>query len=293
MEDQKTAKGYQMANENALGRTGTPKEAIDGMYAVSYKQAIIQVARNEGSQSRQVSVQVGQGRNKVKYALHVKDLSKGKFHCFANDNSSRNNAEKQMIMVLMQMAVGSPQLQAILAVPDNVEKQLMTLGMSDWVVPEAEARDKQLREIEQLLQEPPIPPSSEEVAQASEQYGMAVGMAHGTGQPPPPPPDPQKLLESLSKPSVPIDEQYDFHQWEYAEVQNWLSSEKRVDEDEKGNTLGIENVRLHGLAHFAQMQKLAAMMPPPEPQKPQGSPPRPLPGGTVRIYCRLPIIHAQ
>jgi hypothetical protein len=283
MEDNKTAKGYQQAKDQAMGRIGLPWSSIQEMYAKAYKQAILLVARQEGAENQSLTVNIGQGSKAQKYVLHVKDLTKGKFHCFPDQDTNfpeTSTGMRQLVMLLQQMAVGSPEIQQILGVPDNVERQLMILGLSDWVVPQAEASKKQLREIEQLLKEPPIPPSPEELAQASQQFGMAVGMAHGTGQPPPPPPDPKKLLESLSKPSVPIDEQYDFHQWEYAEVQNWLSSEKRVDEEEKGNAMGIENVRLHGLAHFAQMQKLAAMMPPPEPQKPQGSPPRPLPGGT-------------
>jgi hypothetical protein len=291
MEDNKTAKGYQQAKDQAMGRMGLPWGAIQQFFATAYKQAILLVSRNEAMQGQKVSVQIGDGAQKVKYDFQVKDLTKGKFHCFPDTDTNfpeTATAMRQTVMVLQQMAVGNPRLQQFLSVPDNFARQQMILGIADWIDPETEARDKQLREIEQLLKSPPIPPSPDELAAASNAYGTAVGIAHGTGNPPPPPPDPKMLMEKLSKPSVPIDEQYDFHQFEFAEVQNWLSSEKRVEEEEKGNALGIENVRLHGLAHKAVLDKLAAQqaamaaqMPQgAPPAKPQGSPPRPLPGGT-------------
>ena len=283
MEDQKTAKGYQMARDQAMGRIGLPWSAMQELYAAIYKQGILLVARHESADDRTVSVLAGEGRQQQKVILNIKDLTKGKFHCFPDQDTNfpeTTTSQRQLVMVLQQMAVGSPQLQAILSVPDNVEKQLEILGIPDWMVPAAEARDQQLREIEELLTQPPIPPSPEEMMQASEQFGIATGMAHGAGLPPPPPPDPKKLMESLSKSSVPIDEQYDLHQVHYQEVQNWLASSKRIEEEEKGNLMGIENVRLHGIAHFKVMQAQLASMPPPPPPQQQGSPPRPLPGGT-------------
>lgn len=279
MEDQKTAKGYQMARDQAMGRIGLPWGAMQELYAKSYKQLILQVAKDEALQEGSVSVLVGEGKSQYKTIVSIKDLTKGKFYCFPDTDTSfpeTTSSQRQNLMLIMQMAVGAPALQQILEVPDNQEKQKEILGMTDWVIPGAEARDKQLREIEQLLKEPPIPPAPGEIIAASHQYGMAVGIAKGTGQPLPPPPDQKQLIESLSKSSIQVDPQYDYHQFEYEEVKNWLSSEKRVEEEEKGNRMGIENVRLHGLEHFKYLQMALASAPPPAP--PSGSPPKPVQG---------------
>jgi len=276
-DDLKVAKTYQMAKDAALGRIGLPWGSLQEIYAKSYKQLILQVARDEAMQERSVSVLVGEGNKQQPQMISLKDLTKGKFHCFPDTDTSfpeTTSAQRQNLMLIMQMAVGAPPLQQILQEPDNQEKQKEILGMTDWVIPGAEARDKQLREIEQLLRAVPIPPSPQELMKASEAFGHAVGLAAGTGQPPPPPPDQKKLMEALSKPSVPIDEQFDYHQFEYEECKAWLSSEKRVEEEEKGNYLGIENVRLHGILHFKQLQAQMAQMPPPAPA--QGSPPKPV-----------------
>jgi hypothetical protein len=75
----------------------------------------------------------------------------------------------------------------------------------------------------------------------------AVQQAALQGQPAPAP-----------QPSVPVDESWDYHQWELEKIQQWLSSEERVQEERQGNQAGIENVKLHGVAHKAALQKQQA-----------------------------------
>jgi hypothetical protein len=143
---------------------------------------------------------------------------------------------------------GSPMLIEAASQPDNLEMGKEFMGLSGLVIPAAEARNKQLREIEQLLEEQPIPPDP-----LAAQQAMSVGQ---------PPPQPQS--------SVPIDQDYDFHQYEFQKVQEWLSSTERVQQEKAGNVAGIANVRLHGLLHKAQVdaaaqKAAAAAQPPPKP----------------------------
>jgi hypothetical protein len=117
-----------------------------------------------------------------------------------------------------------------------------------------------------LLKEPPIEPpmpviqqlaqqqaeqGNQQLLQAMANWERAAQTAQATGKPVPPKPLPDEMLQ----PSVPIDPQYDFHQYEYQEVKGWLSSPAARREKSKGNFQGLRNVRLHGLEHFKQIQK--------------------------------------
>ena len=145
----------------------------------------------------------------------------------------------------------------------------------------AEARTKQLHEIELLLQEAPVPPDPAMLDQAQTAHAAASLVATTAGGQAPPfaaPPD---------QPSVPVQE-LDYHQYEFQTCQQWLSSKARRDEDEKGNQAGVQNVILHALAHRVYIQQAAAaqaaLAAPPMAGKGQPSPPsekKPTPGTQV------------
>jgi hypothetical protein len=177
---------------------------------------------------------------------------------------------------------------------------------------EAEAAKKQMREIEELLDASPIPPSPEELVAFEQQQKMALQqhatvalMAQQAGQPEPPPPQPPKMIdlgdgkqypEDLLKPSIEIDD-LDFHQWEGPCGQDWLSTEAAWRELNVGrpgadgtpmpNVAGVENVKLHVKEHLeraaamiqAQQAAMSAVTPPkaapPQPPKPPAAPATP------------------
>ena len=151
---------------------------------------------------------------------------------------------------------------------------------------EAEAAKKQMREIEELLQASPIPPSPEELVayqqqqqMALQQHAAAALVAQESGQPAPDAPAPPKMIpfgenpgpdgqtvpveypEDLLKPSIEVDD-LDFHQWEGPCGQDWLSTEACWRELNVGrpgadgtpmpNVLGVENVKLHVKEHLAR-----------------------------------------
>ena len=106
-------------------------------------------------------------------------------------------------------------------------------GLTDLTIPGAEARDKQLEEIEQLLQEQPVPDPQ-------------------TGEP---------------TSSIPIG-RYDFDQPEFEKCKEWLSSPACREEQRKGNLQGIQNVELHASLHEQRMaQNAQANAAKPEPPK--------------------------
>ena len=94
-------------------------------------------------------------------------------------------------------------------------------------------------EIEQLLKGTPIPVDVNAAKETLVQHAAGSMAAEVAGAPPPmlpPPPQPQ--------PSVPVND-WDFHQFEAAACQDWLSSEDCRTEQGKGNQPGVQNVVLH------------------------------------------------
>jgi hypothetical protein len=148
--------------------------------------------------------------------------------------------------------------------PDNVSNFLRTFGLAELVVPEAEARDSQQMEIEELIQQSPIV-SPAAIEGAMQQHADQV-MAGGA---PALPFDPSSAQPD--QPSVPIND-YDYHQWHAMKCQDWLNGDEARKQYAKGNNAGVMNVVLHWKAHVAAM---AAMMPPPMPAAPGIKPPQP------------------
>jgi pimeloyl-ACP methyl ester carboxylesterase len=71
-------------------------------------------------------------------------------------------------------------------------------GFEELVLLPAEARNKQLWEIERLLQAEPMQASPAELEQAMMQHAAASIAARASGQSEPPPPDPASLMRSMS-----------------------------------------------------------------------------------------------
>ena len=156
---------------------------------------------------------------------------------------------------------------------------------------EAESAKKQMREIEELLQGQPLPPTPQELqafqqqqTQQMQQHATMSLIAQQQGQPEPPAPEPPKMIpfgetmgldgmptpveypEALLKPSIDVDD-LDFHQWEGPAGQDWLSTEAAWREINVGrpgpdgepvpNVLGVENVKLHVKLHLERAAIMA------------------------------------
>jgi hypothetical protein len=271
MEDQKTASGYAMAREQAMGQMGLPWGALQEMMARAYQQAV--KCRAESDPDSTITVKVPDTKGESIESIVVRELAEGSFHCKPDTDSSFPETTAGMraaFMQLMAQAAQNPLLAEVMWLPENQELGKQLMGLEDLELPGADARDKQLEEIDELLKTAPIPPDPMEVEQAQEMAGAMVGLnAHGIPTPPPqPPPGP--------KPSVPVDPDFDLHQYEFEVCHDWLNSPDRRKQEAEGNLAGVENVKLHALEHKKFMVMQQAPMPMPGGGAPEPSAPPPL-----------------
>lgn len=242
-----TKGGIAMLRDQAMGQMSLPWGAIQELYAKAYKQACIIAGKTLAGQDVPISAPSGN------VSIRGDELALGAFSCFPETDSSFPEtyaAKSQRFMMLMEGAVQNPVLAQVLSLPDNQRLAKNMIGIPELVIIAAEAQEKQLGEIEMLLKSVPIPPTEQEMEMAGQQWAMKSAAASAAGQPVPPEPTEQSLM----KPSVDVDPQFDYHQYEYAECQRWLSSEERRKQERNGNLAGIQNVRLHALEHFKFMQ---------------------------------------
>lgn len=281
MPDQKTASGYAQARNQATGRLGLIYGRMQRMFArIRYQSAL--AASQEPTESKEILVPGKDGQNQT---INLEALSKGNFHCHPDTDSSfpestqQKRANLQSFLTLIGQNAAA--LQMFMENPDNLEAVIRLNGLTDICLAPAEARDKQLFEIEQLLKSAPVLPGPEELQAAQTQHAAVAIAAQASGQPaapfaPPPP-----------KSSVPIGI-FDYHQFELAKIQEWLSSSGRREADQRPNlapqpeldplcekfgckNYGVLNVILHGLEH---KQALPPPMPMPSvvPHAPAAAP---------------------
>jgi hypothetical protein len=245
--DQETASGQKMLSDQAKGQLSPAWAAIQWLFAGIYEVAIPLAAQLD---PKEIAVEGSEGQNKFDPAA----ILQGEWGCYPDTDSSfpESMADKRaaLQMVLTQVGQADP---SIALQPDNLKLVKQYSCLTDLIIPGAEARDKQLEEIEQLLQEQPVPDESQ-----IPQWTIAAQQAQAQGQPPPPPP---------VKSSIEIGK-YDFDQPEFDKCKEWLSSPACREEQRKGNLPGIQNVELHASLHEARLQQVAqANAPKAEPPK--------------------------
>lgn len=245
--DQETASGQKMLSDQAKGQLSPAWAGIQWLFAGVYSIAV-KLAAQLSPESTAVEGSTGQD------TFNPSAILEGNWGCYPDTNSSfpESMADKRASLqsVLSQVGQADP---SIVLQPDNLKLIKQYSGLTDLIFPGAEARDKQLEEIEQLLQEHPVPDMSQ-----MQQWQQAAQQAQMQGQQPPPPP---------LKSSIDIG-RYDFDQPEFDKCKEWLSSPACREEQRKGNVLGIQNVELHAAQHEQRLQQNAqANGPKPEPPR--------------------------
>ena len=217
-----TMGAYSMSHDSAMGNLAPAWGAMQRLFASIALSGVKMLATIAGDEELSV-----EGQNGTTDSFRASDVLVGEIGCepdrdssFPETTASKRAAYNQYVQQLAAMD-GGPE---ILGQPDNLKLGLQLSGLEDFVIPGAEARDKQLREIEILL--------------ASEPQGASV--------------------DQQEQSSVPVDADFDYHQAEFDKVQQWLSSQERDREERDGNVRGIQNVRMHGLQHKAVLDKRAA-----------------------------------
>ena len=207
------------------------------------------------------------------HVIRIADL-KGNICVHPEADETFPRLKSQQRGVLQQMfGVNDPMIQRALTEPANLGYIKNVLGLTELVIPGEESRNKQLREIQQLLASAPIVislhpsgvahiepvPSDVGAQQAAPQLGaMSESGAAGAGSGPQTqqaeagfPESPVTSHQSLPLvlPSVPVDQLLDDHAVEFEECKRWANSDAG-QAARMTNPAGFANVRAHAEAHL-------------------------------------------
>jgi hypothetical protein len=259
-----TASGQAMDRSQAMGRLGPAWGNMQMMFAGIAEKAARLASKNPDHGTEIAVV----GKDGSKITVKMERLKKGKFHAHVSDSSfpETTAAKRANLADLVKMAAASPVGQTLFESPDNWEEFIELNGNQDLVFIPAIAFKKQARELEMLLNEPPNIPTPEQLEEYAVQHAQQSIEAEQQGMPAPPftPPQPEPSL---------MPEADDYHKWESAKCQEYLSSEDcwlrmNVAQPEQGEApdaalerakLGVQNVRMHKAVHdqFLQQQQMA------------------------------------
>ncbi len=252
MESQKTASGYAMARDQALGRLGLVWRRLKQFYS-DVMLLSVDCFRKNRPEDAEIPI-LGPGGEFESHWIRLADL-KGNIQAYPESDETFPRLKSQQRGVVQQlMASSDPLIQQALADPANIGFVKSVLGLSDLVVPGEDSRNKQLREIEILMHSAPI---QVQVTGGREQVSgedktptlRQCREGWGTQQSSTPethnlPPDTYHLL-----PSVPVDLLFDNHAVELEECRRWANSDAgqiaRIE-----NPAGFANVRAHAEAHL-------------------------------------------
>ena len=241
MENQKTASGYAMARDQAMGRLGLPWGRIRSFYSELMLLGLECFRRNR-VEDLQLPVVSSSGDWSAE-TIHLADLS-GRVRVYpeTDENFPVSWAQqRQSLFQLMGLLGNDPTFKQAMSDPENMAVLKRLAGLDDLALPGDEARVKQFREITQLLAEPP-----------------------------------QIFTDSLTgalriEPSIRPDVFADDHAAELATCRRWMSSDDG-QRSKQLNPQGFANVRAHAMAHYRALQAQMAGASPLPPEIPIAPP---------------------
>jgi hypothetical protein len=264
MEDVKTASGYALARDQALGRLGLVWRRMKQFYA-----DVILLGVDCFRQNRPQDVEIPLlGPDGVLDArvIRTADL-KGNICVHPEADETFPRLKSQQRGVLQQLfSLKDPLIQEALTEPANIGYIKNVLGLSELVIPGEDSRNKQLREIQQLLASAPILVEAPMHVQAKVAGHAPVAQAFLPVQPNSASPQSGAMgaghnsTHTLVLPSVPVDQLLDDHAVEFEECKRWANSEAG-QAAHMTNPTGFANVRAHAEAHLRAMS-IAATPPP-------------------------------
>jgi len=278
MEDVKTASGYALARDQALGRLGLVWRRMKHFYA-----DVILLGVDCFRKNRPEDVEIpllGPDGVLDARSIRIADL-KGNISVHPEADETFPRLKSQQRGILQQLfGVNDPVIQQALTEPANMGYIKNVLGLTELVVPGEDARNKQLREIQQLLSSAPIVITMNEsgAAHAGAASESAVVAQHAaparesindrashasdsnTAGTRDQSPVTNHQSQVLVLPSVPVDDLLDNHAVEFEECKRWASSEAGQSA-RMTNPAGFANVRAHAEAHQRAMQVRAASGP--------------------------------
>jgi hypothetical protein len=235
MENVKTASGYAMARDQALGRLGLVWRRLKQFYGDLMLLSVDCFRKN-----RPGDVEIpflGPGGQFEARFIRLANL-KGNIQAHPESDETFPRLKSQQRAVLQQLMTNpDPAIQAALREPANFGFIKSLIGLSELVVPGDDARSKQLREIQQLLCAPQAPLMADVAEPDNTHAGAPVPLG--------------------IRSTVPVDELLDDHATEFEECRRWASSDAgqiaRVQ-----NPAGFANVRAHAAEHAAALARQQA-----------------------------------
>jgi hypothetical protein len=273
MEDQKTASGYAMARDQAMGRLGLVWRRTKQFYA-DVMLLSVDCFRKNRPDDAEIPL-LGPDGVFDSRAIRIADL-KGNIAVHPEADETFPRLKSQQRGVLQQMfAINDPVIQKALVEPANLGFIKNVLGLTELVIPGEDSRNKQLREIQQLLASPPIVlqvPAPEPVAALDRGRGLDANGAetkssskdatHSPAAQSNPASSSAEAApggtqtQTLVLPSVPVDQLLDDHATEFEECKRWANSDAG-QAAHMTNPAGFANVRAHAEAHLRAMQQAA------------------------------------
>lgn len=241
LEGSETASEYSMSRAQALQRQQNVWKMFTTMWKEIFSKNIPMFIENMKDDERDVQKNAdGNFINVFILRSELQGGKVGKVELEANENLPMTWGQRKDMLEKL-MTNGHPELMTIIGAPENKAVLHEYLGLDDFYVPGEDDIIKQYDEIKELLESEP--------------------MDDGTGE----------LVAS-----VPIDPIYDNHQIEFEIVRKWvISPEGRATK--VTNPAGHENVLLHGMLHFQQIQQQQMMQQQNQPAKEENgaNPPKP------------------
>jgi len=247
MEDVKTASGYAMARDQAMGRLGLVWRRLKQFYG---EVMLLGVDCFRKNRPEDVDVPLlGPDGTLDARMIRVGDL-KGNICVHPEADETFPRLKSQQRGVLQQLfGLKDPLIQEALADPANLGYIKNVLGLTELVIPGEDSRNKQLREIQVLLGSAPIVVGADgrnskmETRNSEEEPGSNA------------------QLMPIVLPSVAVDLLMDEHAVEFEECKRWANSEAGQSA-KMTNPVGFANVRAHAEAHLRAMQGNAAKLAP-------------------------------
>ena len=264
MEDQKTARGYAQARDQALGMMGIVWQPFKPFYAQVCQQAAeCGAARSDQTQSLSAVVPAGRPNKTVTIDVDMVKM-RGGFLCSpkSDENFPESPTQKSnKMMALVTAAPTNPVLAKLLQQPDNLALvRDYGLGIEEFVIEDVDSRDKQLAEWAEMLEgQGPVADIAATLANQAQ-----AGQLQAQGVPLP------GHVPPVMRSSVPIDPDTDNHPVEAAECLRILNSPEG-QQVKKERPEVWQDLKMHWQLHVqAFAAKMAVMQPPAAP-----------PGGTV------------
>ncbi|HWY36516.1 MAG TPA: hypothetical protein VNX68_17865, partial [Nitrosopumilaceae archaeon] len=232
----RTASQYAMSRSQSLQRLQTPWKMITYWWKDIFGKVIPQYIKTMLDDEKLVK---RQGENWINIVIKKAEMDGkiGEVELEAADDLPISTAQiKDIIMQLFQM--NNPEILSALSIPDNLPLIAKAIGLNDFHIPGEDDREKQLEEIQILIQAQPMPL-------------------------PPSPQNPQGGEQSSIMPELFVDD----HLIEGAVCKGWLVSEAGR-QCKVNNESGYRNVLLHLQAHFQSAQQLQQILNPPPPPAP-------------------------